>query len=151
MNLQTGRWIGKGSLLAEGQSLGHAVTCDVQVQKDEDGFTLTGTWQGSEAAAWEFALRIVANEVGTYTLGMRLAGDSLQGTAKLDSPPNLGLIWNDIGTVHATFVLFPLTRGYGLRGFVRDGSHVYTWEMAFSLHQETVKADNVVSLRRRPR
>ena len=148
MNLHPGRWLGKGSLLAEGRSLGQAVACDVQVEKDQDGYTLSGTWQGLNAEPWEFVLRVVPNEVGTYTLGMRLAGDGLQGTAKLDSPPNLGLMWNDAATVHATFALFPVTRGYGLRGFVRDGQHVYTWEMAFSLHQETVRADNVVSLRR---
>ena len=149
MNLHPGRWIGKGSLLPEGQSLGETVTCEVQVQRDDDGFTLAGSWRGASEGSREFVLRIADNEVGTYTLGMRMAGDSLQGTAKLDSPPNLGLLWNDSGSVHATFSLFPVTRGYGLRGFARDGGHVYTWEMVFSLHQETVRADNVVSLRRR--
>ena len=149
MNLRPGRWIGKGSLLAEGQSRGQSLSCDVEVRQDPDGFTLTGSWQDPDSPPREFALRVVANEVGTYTLGMRMAGDGLQGTAKLDSSPNLGLMWNDGGTVHATFALFSVQRGCGLRGFVRDGSHVYTWEMAFSLHQETVRGDNVVALRRR--
>ena len=149
MNLQPGRWTARGSLLAEGQSRGQALSCEVQVQRDADGHTLTGHWQLPDGAAREFALRVVANDVGTYTLGMRMAGDGLQGTAKLDSSPNLGLLWNDAGTLHATFALFPLARGFGLRGFARDGGHVYTWEMSFSLHQETVRSDNVVSLRRR--
>ena len=90
----------------------------------------------------------------------RLAGDHLQGTAKLDSPPNLGLLWNDSGSIHATFALFAVSRGYGFRGFVRDaapsargdsGGCVFTWEVAFSLKQEVVKGDNVVSLHRRRR
>lgn len=149
MNLQTGRWTARGSLLAEGRSRGETLSCDVQVQRDDDGYTVTGHWQLPDGPAREFALRVVANDVGTYTLGMRMAGDGLQGTAKLDSSPNLGLMWNDAGTVHATFALFPLTGGYGLRGFARDGGHVYTWEMSFSLHQETVRGGNVVSLRRR--
>jgi hypothetical protein len=149
VNLQPGRWTARGSLLAEGESRGRTLSCDVQVQRDDDGCTLTGAWQLPDEPAREFVLRVVANDVGTYTLGMRMAGDGLQGTAKLDSAPNLGLMWNDAGSVHVTFALFPLTRGYGLRGFARDGGHVYTWEMSFSLHQETVRGDNVVSLRRR--
>ena len=157
--LESGQWLGRGSLLAEGQSRGQPVECHVLVQRDEEGVTLTGGWRGQGSDESEFVVRLASNDVGTYTLTMNLAGDHLQGTAKLDSPPNLGLLWNDSGSVYATFALFAISRGYGFRGFVRDAGHaaaprdgggrVFTWEVAFSLKQEVVKGDNVVSLHRR--
>jgi hypothetical protein len=159
MFLESGQWLGRGSVLAEGQSRGQPIECHVLVQRDAQGVTLTGGWRGQGEPESDFVARLACNDVGTYTLTMQLAGDHLQGTAKLDSPPNLGLLWNDSGSVHATFALFSVSRGYGFRGFVRDaaaagntaGGRVFTWEVAFSLKQEVVKGDNVVSLHRRRR
>ncbi|HEX7034520.1 MAG TPA: hypothetical protein VF210_02020 [Pseudomonadales bacterium] len=158
MFLESGHWLGRGSLLAEGQSRGQPLDCHVLVQRDEEGVTITGGWQLQGEPETELVVRLASNDVGTYTLTVSVAGDRLQGTAKLDSPPNLGLLWNDSGSVHATFTLFAVSRGYGFRGFVRDsgtrgsnGGRVFTWEIAFSLKQEVMKGDNVVSLHRRRR
>ena len=151
MLLQTGRWAGRGSLLAEGTSRGLPVTCELDVDRDDDGYTLTGHWQAEGGPARDFSLRVAPDDVGTFTLGMRLAGDGLQGSAKLSSAPNLGLLWNDAGTVHATFALFLVNGGCGFRGFVRDGERLYTWEVAFALARQPVKGDNVVSLHGRRR
>jgi hypothetical protein len=159
MLLESGQWLGRGSVLGEGQSRGQPVECAVLVQRDDEGFTLTGHWQGQGDPERDFVARVASNDVGTYTLSMRLAGLHLQGSAKLDSPPNMGLLWSDSGSVHATFALFAVSRGYGFRGFVRDvgsgaaagSGRLYTWEIAFSLKQEVVKGDNVVSLHRRRR
>lgn len=153
MMLGSGHYLGRGSVLAEGQSKGLPVECHVLVQRDDGGATVTGTWQLEGTSERDFQVRLGANEVGTYSLDGRFGGDLLRGTAKLDSPPNLGLLWNEAGSVHATFSLFSVARGYGFRGFVRDGAgdaaRLYTWEVAFSLKQEAVKGSNVVSLRRR--
>jgi len=158
MLLQSGQWLGRGSLLGEGESRGRSLECELVVQRDDDGLTLTGHWQVQGEAASDFAARVAANDVGTYVIGLRLAGLNLQGTAKLDSPPNVGMLWNDSGTLHASFALFAVSRGYGCRGFLRDGAsgapgsgRLFTWEMALSLRQEVVKGDNVVSLHRRRR
>jgi len=160
MFLESGHWLGRGSVLAEGQSRGRPIECRVLVQRDGEGVTLTGGWHGKGEQEREFVVRLASNDVGTYTLTMQLAGDHLHGTAKLDSPPNLGLLWNDSGSLHATFALFAVSRGYGFRGFVRDAAptvrggvtgRIFTWEVAFSLKQEVVKGDNVVSLHRRRR
>jgi hypothetical protein len=159
MLLESGQWLGRGSLLGEGQSRGQPIECEVLIQRDDEGLTLTGHWRGEGDPERDFVARVASNDVGTYTLSMRLAGLHLQGTAKLDSPPNVGLLWSDSGSVNATFALFAVSRGYGFRGFVRDcatgsGSGIgrlYTWEVAFSLKQEVVKGDNVVSLHRRRR
>jgi hypothetical protein len=162
MLLESGRWLGRGSVLAEGQSRGQAVECELRVERDDGGLTLSGRWRGAGDPQREFVARVAGNETGTYTVALRLAGERLQGTAKLDSPPNLGLLWNDTGSVHATFALFAVSRGYGFRGFVRHGgrgrvSHgdgggrLFTWEVAFTLEQEVAQGDNVVSLHRRRR
>ncbi len=154
MMLESGQWLGRGSLLGEGQSLGRSIECDALVARDDSGITITGSWQIQGDPEAEFVVRLAGNDVGTYTLTARLGGDRLQGIAKLDSPPNLGLLWNDNGSVHATFALFAVSRGYGFRGFLRNGAAgaegaVCTWEVAFSLRQDVIKGDNVVTLRRR--
>jgi hypothetical protein len=152
--LETGQWVGRGSVLAEGQSRGAPVSCRVRVTRDDDGASLNGHWQQDGGSEQDFAVRVAANDSGTYTLGVRLAAEALHGTAKLDSPPNAGLLWNDPGTVHVSFALFAVPKGYGFRGFVREAGNpgrLYTWEIAFTLEQAQVRGDNIVSLNRRRR
>ncbi|MEQ8859405.1 MAG: hypothetical protein RIC56_12230 [Pseudomonadales bacterium] len=156
MMLESGQWLGRGSLLGESQSRGQPLECRALVQRDDGGVTLTGAWLAQGDPEREFVVRLAGNDVGTYTLTVQVGGERLQGTAKLDSTPNLGLLWNDSGTLHATFALFSVSRGYGFRGFLRDATAggdgaVCTWEVAFSLKQDVVKGDNVVSLHRRRR
>ncbi len=149
--LRDGHWTGRGSILADGQSRGQPVECEVDVLRDEKGVTVTGQWRQAERNDRDVSVRVAGNEVGTYTLAVRLNGETLQGTAKLDSPPNLGLLWNDAGSVHATFALFEVAGGFGFRGFVRDGTRVFTWEMAMSMRPGPAHGGNVVSLPRRRR
>lgn len=157
MILEQGQWLGRGSVLAEGQSRGLPVACQLDIEIDDTGATLSGLWQAEGEPERDFQIRLAANEVGTYTLRVAVAGVRLEGTAKLESPPNLGLVWSEGGFLNATFALFSISRGFGFRGFIRDtvdaaaagGGRVFTWEVAFSLKQEVLKGDNVVSLRRR--
>ncbi|MDH3643725.1 MAG: hypothetical protein OES38_16595 [Gammaproteobacteria bacterium] len=149
MLLQDGHWLGRGSLLAEGQTLGQGVSCDVDVSHDEDGFTIAAEVDIKEVGARALSVRVAANDVGTYSINVRTLAETFSGTAKLDSPPNLGLLWNEAGTTYVTFALFEVSAGYGFRGFLRDGKNTYTWEIAFSLKQNVVSGDNVVSLANR--
>ncbi|MCZ6641460.1 MAG: hypothetical protein O7F71_07785 [Gammaproteobacteria bacterium] len=151
MLLQNGQWLGRGSLLVEGASRGEKVECDVAVESDDGGFTITGEAVFKEMGKRELTIRVADNDVGTYTLRVQIGNDVLNGTAKLDSPPNLGLVWNDAGSVHATFALFSVSNGYGFRGFSKLEETTYTWEVAFSLRQDVIGGDNVVSLARRRR
>lgn len=156
MMLESGQWVGRGSLLAEGQSRGLPLACHLLIERDADGVTLTGGWQAEGEAEQGIAIRLASNDVGTYTLNARFGARRLDGTAKLDSPPNLGLVWEEGDGLYATFALFSISRGYGCRGFLRDADaggvrRVFTWEIAFSLKQEVLKGDNVVSLHRRRR
>ena len=151
MLLQAGHWLGRGSLLAEGQSLGQGVSCDVDVSHDDAGYTVKAEIDIKEVGARALSIRIAANDVGTYSINVRTLAETFTGTAKLDSPPNIGLLWNEAATTYVTFALFSVSGGHGFRGFLRDGEHTYTWEIAFSLKQDVVSGDNVVSLANRRR
>jgi hypothetical protein len=149
--VKPGHWLGRGSVLIDGMSLGKTVECDARVEADETGLVINADLAFQDDDKRTMNVRVAANDVGTYTLRLASAGEVFHGTAKLDSPPNLGLLWNDSETVHLTFALFAVSDGYGCRGFLRDGETTYTWEVAFSLKQEVVKGDNVISLARRRR
>ena len=151
MLLQKGHLLGRGSDLLEGQSLGQTAECDVRIEQDTGGFTLHAELSVQDAERRDLVIRIAGNEVGTYTLRVQSGAEVLNGTAKLDSPPNLGLLWNEAENVYATFALFAISNGCGCRGFIRDGLTTFTWEIAFALQQEVVKGDNVISLNRRVR
>ena len=155
MLLQPGHWLGRGSVLVEGFSLGKTVECDARVEADEGGLIINASLTSQDNPAVNIGIRVAANDVGTYTLRVQAGAEPFHGTAKLDSPPNLGLLWNESETVSATFSLFAVqgSGGYGCRGFMKDGDTIYTWEIAFALKQDVVKGDNVVSLtgRNRPR
>jgi hypothetical protein len=147
--IEAGQWLGRGSLLAAGRSLGRQVECELKVEREEGVAMLSGVWTEAGEPAVEFSLRMARNEEGTWTLGALAGRLSLQGTAKLDSPPNLALLWNDAGSLHLTATLFAISGGIGCRGFVREHDRVQTWEVAFRLKQEVVRGPNVISLHRR--
>jgi len=149
--LAPGHWLGKGSLLLEGRSLGDTIEGDAEIETDEGGMTIRLLLTlGDEPRA--LVIRVAGNDVGTYVVSVRSEiADNLMGTAKLDSEPNLGLLWNDAATMHATFTLFTHPGGLGCRGFFRSGGATFTWEMAFARKQQVVKGDNIISLRPRRR
>ena len=149
MLLQAGQWLGRGSLLVEGASLGEPIECDLAIEQDSSGLTLTGALEFKQTPSNPLSIRVAPDEVGTYIIDARIGGVRLDGVAKLESTPNLGLLWNAEGTLHATFALFEVAKGYGFRGFLRERDRTLTWEVAFALKQDAIKASNVVTLRRR--
>ncbi len=149
MLLKPGDWSGRGSLLVEGASLGRQIECDLKIEQDRGGFTLVGGYRVKGERSQDLSVRIAPNDVGTYTVDAQLGAVAADGIAKLESVPNLGLLWNANGTLHAAVALFDVADGCGFRGFLHEGERTLTWEIAFSRKQHTVKADNVVTLRRR--
>jgi len=146
-----GHWLGKGSLLLEGRSLGDPLECDIAVETDEGGTSLMLNLKVGDRPQ-EVVIRVAGNEVGTYVVSVRSTrAATLMGTAKLDSEPNLGLLWNEAGTLYATFALFARPGGLGCRGFLREGQSTFTWELALSRQQDVVQGDNVVALKPRRR
>jgi len=132
--------------LVEGASLGETVEVDLEISQDQAGITLTGQLQGDVTG--KLSIRIAPNDVGTYIIDARLAGLVLDGIAKLESEPNLCLLWNEGHTQSASVSLFPIGGGVGCRGFWYEGGSTRTWEILFKLKQQIVGGANVVSIRR---
>ena len=147
MMLNRGQWLGKGSLLVEGASLGDSVEVDLTITDDDAGLTLSGDLSGDLSGA--VSIRVAPDEVGTYVVDARLAGLALDGIAKLESEPNLALLWNEGHTQSASVTLFQAGGGIGCRGFWHEAGKTRTWEILFKPKQQVVGGDNVVSLRRR--
>ncbi len=149
MLLQAGHWLGRGSLLLEGASLGEPLVCDLTIERDSTGLTVTGALELQRTPSNSVSVRVAPNAVGTYVIDARIGGVRLDGVAKLESAPNLGLLWQADGALQATFALFQVAEGCGFRGFLRERDRTLTWEVAFALKQDAIKASNVVTMRRR--
>ena len=147
MLIRKGLWSAKGSVVFEGSSLGVPVEVDLDIVEDQDGITLTGSLQGANQG--DVSIRIGADEVGTYVLDARVGSFALDGVAKLESEPNVCLLWNQGQTQSATVTLFVVDTGIGCRGFFREAGKTVTWEILFRPTQQVVGGDNVVSLMRR--
>lgn len=147
MLVTKGDFVGRGQLLVEGASLGEDVEVDLSVTEDAHGITLSGTLGGEFSG--DVSIRVAPDEVGTYVVDARLAGVALDGRAKLESEPNLTLLWNEGQTQSVSVALFATSGGVGCRGFWQEQGKTRTWEILFKLKQQVVGGSNVVSLRRR--
>ncbi|MEM9623739.1 MAG: hypothetical protein AAF993_18990 [Pseudomonadota bacterium] len=147
MILKKGHWFGKGKLLVEGASLGEEVEVDMQVSEDDSGFTLDGRLSGDFTG--DVSIRVAPDEVGTYIVDAHVAAVALDGVGKLESEPNLLLLWNEGQTQSVSVALFMTANGIGCRGFWQEAGKTRTWEILFRLKQQVVGGSNVVSLRRR--
>ena len=147
MLIRKGLWIAKGSVVFEGSSLGVPTEVDLEIVEDQDGLTATGTIEG--AGKGEVSIRIGADDAGTYVVDARIGSLALDGIAKLESEPNVCLLWNVGQTQSATVGLFVVDTGIGCRGFFREAGKTVTWEILFRPTQQVVSGDNVVSLMRR--
>ena len=149
MILNKGLWFGKGSVLVENASLGESIEVDIEVTEDQEGFTISGNLLDSYTG--EVSIRVAPNDVGTYSIDARVAGAALDGIGKLESEPNLILLWNEGQTLSVSSALFLTGNGIGFRGFLRENDRTLTWEMLITLKQQVIKGDNVVSFSRRRR
>ena len=147
MLIRKGLWIAKGSVVVEGSSLGVPTEVDLEIVEDQDGLTVIGTIEG--AGKGEVSIRIGADDAGTYVVDARIGSLALDGIAKLESEPNVCLLWNVGQTQSATVSLFVVDTGIGCRGFFREAGKTVTWEILFRPTQQVVSGDNVVSLMRR--
>lgn len=144
MILQKGDWLGSGSLLVEGATQRPSLNVELSITEDDDGFTLSGELGGDERGA--ISIRVAPDEVGTYIVDARVATKALDGRGKLESEPNLLLLWDEGQTQSASVALFRTSNGVGCRGFWQSAGQTRTWEILFKLKQVVVAEPNVVSL-----
>ena len=149
MILNKGLWYGKGSVLVENASLGESVEVDIEITEDHEGYTISGRLLDSYTG--DLSIRVAPNDVGTYSVDARVAGIALDGVGKLESEPNLILLWNEGQTLSVSAAMFLAGNGIGFRGFLRENDRTLTWEMLITLKQQAIKGDNVVSFSPRRR
>ncbi|MCZ6889693.1 MAG: hypothetical protein O7H39_14485 [Gammaproteobacteria bacterium] len=153
MILKPGNWLGRGSYRSIGETLGINFEADFSVQEDDQGIMVEGTVDVAGGATIELTIWIVPDEFGTYAVSVRGSGIDVEGTAKLESIPHLGLLWSEDGETHVAFTLFALRESFGFRGFAKTTQVTITWELALKPQQNVVTGGNVVSIdaRRRPK
>jgi hypothetical protein len=147
--LSSGRWIGRGSYLHKDESLTIPVECAFDVTAEPVGAHIRGTLTAkSGGKAQEFAIWVTPNDTGTYDVAVQFAQTRVAGTAKLESYPNLGMLWSKDGGVQVAFSLFELRAGRGFRGFCRTETHFLSWEIALEELRRAAVRDsaNVVSI-----
>ncbi|MEM7219045.1 MAG: hypothetical protein AAF515_11820 [Pseudomonadota bacterium] len=153
MLIGSGEWIGQGRFVVQGQSLGVPVKVRFRVQSDEHGEHFEGSLTtGDEPAQQEdqaFAVRVLPDDSGTYDVTASGPWTALSGTGKLESEPNLTLLWADDASVSASVALFRTGTAIGCRGFYRRDGGVVTWEVALERKSVVPTGGNVVTLRRR--
>ena len=132
MNLSAGRWIGRGSFRPTTESLGIVFKASVQVSDDvaAGGVLVEATLAVEGGGEHSLMAWIVADEFGTYAVTVRGIGVNVQGVAKLESEPHLGLLYSESGDAHVAFTLFVSHESHGLRGFAKLDDVTWTWELA---------------------
>ncbi len=147
-----GRWQGKGNLLTLGSTRSQPMQLSAEVDIDDTGTTITGELTLTGIGELALSIRVAEDDTGLYALDVHLGSKALEGSAKMESLPNMGFLWSEDGTQTASFTLFDARETLGCRGFARLAEATYTWEMALQPFQAETAGDNVVSLRgRRPR
>lgn len=132
MILEPGKWQGRGSYRPTDASLGLRFQATVEIDDDRrtEGLIVNATLQSEGGSARSIQVYVVPDEVGTYAVTVKGDRIDVQGTAKLDSEPHLGLLWSDDGTTHVTCTVFTLPETHGVRGFAKVGKDTWTWELA---------------------
>ncbi len=148
ISLSAGNWSGRGTLFAAEASLGEQLECDISVEADEESFILTGALVRKPAHASDLSIMVAPNDNGLWAIDARLGDVTVSGLAKLESEPNVGLLWGE-GGLHFAFVLFPHPAGQGFRGFLHEAERTLTWEMLLTAGRRGFHSDNVVRLPRR--
>ena len=145
MILEPGHWVGKGSYRPIGETLGCGIDVDFQLREEDAGKLIEVRVEAQDGTELDLTVWVVADEVGTYTVSVRGGGMDVDGTAKLEAEPHLGLLWSEDGGTHIAFALFVARDVIGLRGFSRANAAVLTWEVAIYPRREVVSGDNVVA------
>ncbi len=149
MLIGTGSWTGRGRFLYQGQSLGNVFELSFESSRDAHGEHLEGSLQPEGGAVSEFAMHIVEDENGTFVVTASGMSQQLEGIAKLESEPNLAMLWSEDGASMASVAFFSTSRGLGCRGFHRRPVGVLTWELVLAPNKPVNRGNNVVSLQRR--
>lgn len=150
MLLNPGVWSISGSWRATTDSnLVHFTGECIVSDQQEDRYALDIDAKTETSARYEFGVWLARNETGLYDMTIMGSQIDFIGTAKLDSIPHLALLGDRDSTSQVAATLFTMPEVHGVRGFLRHGMEMYTFEIAIKPQHVEVKADNIVQFRRR--
>ena len=152
--LSSGRWLGKGSFLSKGQSLTTQVDLGFEVVSESVGTHLKGV-QTFRAGTGRhaFAVWVTGNDTGTFDLAAQFGAMNFTGNAKLESFPNLALLWTKDADRHVAVSLFEVRHGFGCRGFYHAGDALVSFEIMLESHDYAAQKEspNVIAIDPRKR
>lgn len=160
MILATGRWFGRGACRAVDGAAAVRFEVRADVAAHDDGFLIEAVKSAEGMGVETLMIWVTPDDAGAFTVVLQGGGAHARGTAKLESEPNLGLLWAEDADVHIAFALFTGREVYGLRGFAKKGGVAWTWELALRRDappddgeqaQPATRPDNVISLASRRR
>lgn len=134
MILAAGQWLGRGSFRPANETLGTAFKARLTISDDvgtgTTGYLVDAALDVDGAGQQLLQAWIVADEFGTYAVSASGFGTRLQGIAKLESEPHLGLLDAEDGSAHVAFAIFAPHDSHGVRGFAKAANTTWTWELA---------------------
>lgn len=164
MLVAAGDWLGRGSFRTTNETVGTTFRARIKISDDIDigttGYLIDVTLEIEGAGQQLLQAWIAADEFGTYAVNANGFGTKLQGIAKLESEPHLGLLNAEDGTVNVAVAVFAARESHGVRGFARTAKGTWTWELAIEPAHRRVREKpsklregigNVVSLASRRR
>ena len=151
MLLDRGVWLGKGSWRITTDSSTVAFDASIQIQELEQGLDIQVDLATVTGLRQQYKVWVAPDETGMYTVSLIGDGIELDGAAKLESTPHLGLLSSAKTDDTLAITLFETREAYGVRGFFKRNQDVFTFELALRTKGELAVAEqeNVISFPRR--
>lgn len=153
MILSPDTWVGRGSWRVTTDSTGVKFECIVQIKDEGNGTAINVTAITETDTKIKYDVWIVADETGLYTIRVNGEEMALDGIGKLESLPHLATLRSEDGNTSLVLTVFEMPEVYGTRGFLTEGKHTYTFELALRMRVKVVqeKNDNVTIIPFNPR
>ena len=150
MLLDHGIWIGRGSWRITTDSNTVGFSASIEIQELEQGIDIVVDVSTVTGSQQQYKVWVAPDETGIYTVSLIGNGLELDGSAKLESTPHLGLLHGVKNSDTLAITLFETRESFGVRGFFRRNQDDFTFELALRTKGElaVVEKDNVISFQR---
>ena len=129
-------WVAKGNWRVTTDSTSVKFNCVIQIEEETAGTSIHVQEivrvddPAAMASQFKYDAWIVPDETGLYTIRVDSKQLTLEGVGKLESLPHLATLRSEDGETHVTLTLFEMPEVYGVRAFITQGEHTYTFELA---------------------
>lgn len=140
MILSPATWVGSGSWRVTTDSTGVKFDVTLQVKEEQAGMLIHFSAFPETGSSVTYEIWIVPDETGLYTIAASGNELRLDGIGKLESLPHLATLKSEDDGSHLSITLFELPEVYGIRGFLTQEGHTYTFEIALRSRIQQVQA-----------